>query len=93
MVMGDRDRDDITDVKRACVTRAIEQNNSGVGDHPTHAGVCHILVEHNSIKHFALFLEATRDLFNLGVPLGVDFNIISFLLEDNLHGLDCHVNN
>jgi hypothetical protein len=73
--------------------RAIEKNNTGVGDVSAHLGVSDVLVEHNSIKNSAVLEHTTGDLFNLGVSLYIDFNIfLSILSVDGPDGLDSEVN-
>jgi hypothetical protein len=46
--------------------------------------VSNVLVEHDSIEYLAVFEEPTWDLFDLGVSLDIDFNVVAFLFVDGL---------
>ena len=72
---------------------AIKEDNTGVLDHTSHAGVSNILVEHNTGEDFALLKETTWDLLNLSVSLHIDLDMLTLLTVDSLDGLDSEVNN
>ena len=73
--------------------RAIEENNTRVLDDSSHSGVSNILVEHNTVQNLALFEETTWDLFNLGVSLNINLDVVTFLAVNSLDSLDSEVNN
>lgn len=71
---------------------AIEENNSGVLDDTSHAGVGHVLVEHDTGENLALLKETTWNLLDFGVSLDVDLDEFAILAVDGLDGLDGEVN-
>ena len=74
--------------------RAIEENNSGVLNVSSHLGVSDVLVEHNTVKDLAVLKHTTWDLFNLGVSLNVDLNVVlSILAIDSSHSLNSEIDN
>jgi hypothetical protein len=54
--------------------------------------VSNVLIEHNTGEDFALFKETTWDLFNLGVSLNINFDVLTLLTVDSLDCLDSEVN-
>ena len=72
---------------------AIEEHNAGVADLSAHTGVAHVLVKHDTVEHLAVLEEASGDLLNLGVALGINLNVITILHVDGADGLDSEVNN
>lgn len=57
-----------------------------------HLWVGNILIEHNSIKNFAVLKHTTGDFFNLGVSLDINFNIfLSVLSVDSSYSFDSKV--
>ncbi len=51
----------------------------------------HVLVEHNTVEHDAVFEETTWNLLDLGVALNVNLDEISLLSVDGLDRLDSQV--
>jgi len=66
--------------------RAIEKDNTGVGNLAAHVGMAHVLVEHDTVEDAAVFESSAGNLLDLGVALGIDFDIISVFL---VNGADC----
>lgn len=53
----------------------------------------YVLVEHDSIEHNAVLKETTGDLFDLGVSLNIDLNMLTVLLVDSLNCFHSEVSN
>lgn len=70
---------------------AIEEDNTGVADHAAHIGVGDVLVEHDTVENDAVLEHTAGNLLDLGVPLGVDLNVLTVLLVDSADGLDGEV--
>lgn len=71
---------------------AIEEDDTGVADHAAHIGVGDVLVEHNTVKHLAVLNHAARNLLDLGVPLGVNLDVLAIHFVDSADSLDGKVN-
>ena len=52
---------------------AVQQQDPGVLNLSLHFGMCDILVEHNSLQYLRIFNSSTRNLFDLGISLDINF--------------------
>lgn len=68
---------------------AVQQDDPGVLNRPPHLGVGDILVNHDSVEHLAVLQSATGYLFNSGVSLDLEVELVLGTgPDDGLGGLD-----